>query len=111
MKKENIQNKHIKKNDKVKVISGNFRGKIGVVLSRTETTAIVQGINMRKKHVKKSQNQPGRIVELERPIHISNMRLCDDNGKPIKIKARNLVGGGRELYYIDGEQEIIHRKK
>lgn len=70
------KNKKIKKGDRVVAISGNFRGQFGTVLSKQGDKVIVQGLNIRKKHVKPSQqNQRGGIIELEKPIHISNLRL------------------------------------
>ena len=53
MSNKEIQNKRIKKGDKVVITAGNDRGETGIVLSRTEERAIVQGINVRKKHGKK----------------------------------------------------------
>lgn len=62
MKKATKQNKHIRKGDKVLVIAGNERGQVGTVLSRSDDRAVVQGLNLRKRHVKKSQTNPnGKI--------------------------------------------------
>jgi large subunit ribosomal protein L24 len=70
------QNKNIKKGDKVFVRIGNDRGQQGEVISRTEEFAIVQGINVRKKSVKKSEANPsGGFVTMERPIHLSKLAL------------------------------------
>jgi large subunit ribosomal protein L24 len=79
----------IKKGDKVLVIAGNDKGRTGVVLRRKEDRVAVQGINIRKRHVKKrSQNMPSQIIEMEVPVHISNVCLCDDDGKRAKkVKA------------------------
>ena len=45
---------------------------------------------MRKKHVKPSQqNQRGGIIELEKPIHISNLKVCTADDKPVKLKVRD----------------------
>ncbi|HSX10216.1 MAG TPA: 50S ribosomal protein L24 [Chlamydiales bacterium] len=81
--------KWIKKGDRVLVIAGNDRGKSGEVLSRGEERILVQGINVRKKHLKPTQQTQGkgRIVEMEVPIHISNVCLCDKEGKRTKEKA------------------------
>jgi large subunit ribosomal protein L24 len=77
--------KTIRKGDQVLVIAGNDRGKTGEVISRGEERILVKGVNVRKKHLKKTQQaQGGRIVEMEVPIHISNVCLCDKNGKKIK---------------------------
>lgn len=82
--------KWIKKGDRVLVIAGNDRGKTGEVLSRGEERILVQGVNVRKKHLKPTQQTQGkgRIIEMEVPIHISNVCLCDKEGKRIQEKAR-----------------------
>jgi large subunit ribosomal protein L24 len=81
--------KTIKKGDRVLVIAGNDRGKNGEVLSRGEDRVLVQGINIRKKHMRRTQQtQGGRIVEMEVPIHVSNVCLCDKEGKRLKLKAK-----------------------
>lgn len=82
--------KSIRKGDRILVIAGNDRGKTGEVLSRGEDRVLVQGINVRKKHLKRTQQtQGGRIVEMEVPIHISNVCLCDKEGNRIK-KVKNV---------------------
>ena len=82
--------KWIKKGDRVLVIAGNDRGKTGEVLSRGEERILVQGVNVRKKHMKPTQatQGKGRIIEMEVPIHISNVCLCDKEGKRIQETAR-----------------------
>lgn len=79
--------KSIRKGDRVLVIAGNDRGKTGEVLTRSEDRVLIQGINVRKKHLKRTQQtQGGRIVEMEVPIHVSNVCLCDQEGKRLKAK-------------------------
>jgi len=81
-------NSKVRRGDKVLVIAGNDKGKTGEVLSRTPSRILIQGINIRKKHMKRTQEtQGGRIVEMEIPIHISNVTLCDKDGKRLKAKA------------------------
>ncbi|MBO4619266.1 MAG: 50S ribosomal protein L24 [Victivallales bacterium] len=66
----------IKKNDTVFVISGAERGKSGKVLrvDRKAGRVYVQGLNMQKKTVRRSQEKPqGGIMDVEGPIHISNV--------------------------------------
>jgi large subunit ribosomal protein L24 len=68
----------IKKGDRVVVISGGNIGESGTVLQvqRKLDRVIVENINMRKKHERKSQDNPeGTIVEREMPMHISNVML------------------------------------
>ena len=76
---------HVKKGDKVKVLSGNERGKEGKILKVFPGTqrAIVEGLNLMKRHTRPSQrNQQGGIIEREAPIHVSNLRLiCPGCGK------------------------------
>lgn len=71
---------HIKKGDTVVVVTGNDKGKKGRVLEviRKTDRAIVEGVNMMKKHTKPNAETPqGGIVEKEAPIHISNLMLVD----------------------------------
>lgn len=103
--------KWIKKDDKVLVIAGNERGKTGSVKSRQDDKVIVQGLNIRKKHVKsKSRVASSGIIEMEMPMHISNVQLCSADEKPIKIKVRQMPEGGKELFYLDGGKEVIYRQ-
>ncbi len=81
--------KTIRKGDRVLVIAGNDRGKAGEVLARSEDRLLIQGVNVRKKHLKKTrETQGGRVVEMEVPIHVSNACLCDKDGKRIKRKEK-----------------------
>jgi large subunit ribosomal protein L24 len=79
----------IKKGDIVKIISGNFRGNKGKVLSvfPDKSTAIIEGINFQKKHLRpKSAQEPGGIIQKEGPIHCSNLLLiCPKCGEVTKI--------------------------
>lgn len=103
------QHKKIRKGDTVIAIAGNYRGQSGVVLSRTSDRIVVQGINMRKKHVKKSeQNKEGGIVEFEGSMHISNVKLCH-NDLPVKVKVRTNGEGERELFYRHDGQDVLYR--
>lgn len=102
--------KRIRKGDKVYVITGNDRGQTGTVLSHLGEKVIVQGLNVKKKHVKKSQENPsGGIVNREAPIHISNVKLCVLDDKAVKVKVKTDDNGERQMYYHDGDREIIYR--
>ncbi|MBX7067263.1 MAG: 50S ribosomal protein L24 [Parachlamydiales bacterium] len=75
----------VKKGSRVLVIAGNDRGKSGEVIGRSEDRVLVQGVNIRKKHMKRTQQtQGGRVIEMEVPIHISNVCLCDKDGNRLK---------------------------
>jgi len=80
---------HIKKGDNVYVNTGEDKGKKGRVLRVIvdEYRAIVEGVNMVYKHKKPtSENAEGNIVEVEAPIHISNLQpICPETGEPTKI--------------------------
>ena len=68
----------LKRNDDVVVLTGDYKGKTGKILRvlRDKSRVIVEGVAVSKKHVKKSQQHPeGAIIEVERPIHCSNVML------------------------------------
>jgi large subunit ribosomal protein L24 len=100
----------IRRGDRVKVIAGNDKGKSGEVLSRSEDRVVVQGVNVRKKHMRRTQQtQGGRIVEVEMPIHVSNVRVCDKDGNALDIRMRVGKKGERELVFGKGEKETLYR--
>ena len=69
---------HIKRNDQVVVISGSQKGKQGKVLEirASKNRAVVEGVAMIKRHLKKSQENPqGKIAEREGTVHVSNLML------------------------------------
>lgn len=88
---------HIKKDDKVKVIAGKDKGKIGKVLKvdRKNQRILVENTNTVKRHTRPSaQNRQGGIIESEAPLHISNvMLLCNKCVKPARIKMQRLDDG------------------
>ena len=93
-----IKNKcQIKKDDKVKVIAGKDRGKIGKVLSlkNKNSRIIIENINMMKKHARASaKHRQGGIIESESPIHWSNvMLMCSKCVTPVRIKMKRLEDG------------------
>lgn len=70
----------LKVGDNVKVITGSNKGKEGKVLKvfRKDDKVLVDGINIVKKHLKPNrQNETGGILEVEAPIHISNVKVLD----------------------------------
>lgn len=103
--------KWIKKDDQVVVIAGNDKGLAGTVIARKGPKVIVQGVNVRKRHMKsRSQDRPSEIIEIERPIHISNVALCDDNGKRIKVKVKR-DGHKKDLMIVGQEEKILRTLK
>jgi large subunit ribosomal protein L24 len=73
------QKLHIRKGDTVMVIAGDDKGKTGEVLQvfPDKLRAIVDGLNIVKKHVKASQTEEGGIQEMPAPLHISNLLVVD----------------------------------
>lgn len=102
--------KEIRKGDKVMAIAGNYKGQTGTVIQRFGDKVTVTGLNMKKKHIRKSQENPqGGIIDIERPIHISNLAVCSPTNKPVKLKKRINKKGEKELYYTDDGKEVLHR--
>jgi large subunit ribosomal protein L24 len=85
----------IKKEDSVIVIAGNFRGKTGKVLKvfPKENRVIVEGVNIRKRHSKPTQQNPqGGIIEKEAPINVSNVMLLDPKtNEPTRLGSKILI--------------------
>jgi len=77
----------IKKGDKVVVLTGKDKGKTGQVLQviPTETRAVVQGLNLVRRHTKQTASQDAGIFTKEAPIHLSNLAIADANGKPSRV--------------------------
>lgn len=93
----------IKKDDTVKILAGKDKGKTGRVIKvdAENSKVIVQGLNIIKKAVKrKSQQDKGGIIELEAPIHISNVGVVTKNGEASRIG-----------YKMDGDKKVRIAKK
>ena len=100
---------HLKKGDNVLVISGTQKGKKGTVLSVDveKQRAIVEGVNLVSKHARPSTENPkGGIVKKEASVHISNLMVCDKNGKPGRI-GRKLDEEGKSIRYSKKTGEEI----
>ncbi len=104
--------RHIRKGDTVIVTSGNDRGAVGQVLRVVGgDRVVVQGVNLRTKHLKKTQASPqGGLLRREMPVHASNVSPVVD-GRPTRVrfevrpdgsKVRVAVRGGRELHVLRG---------
>lgn len=77
----------VKVGDNVKIITGSNKNKEGKVIRilKSENRVIIEGINKVKKHVKpNAQNETGGILEIEAPIHISNVKVIDKKEKTEK---------------------------
>jgi large subunit ribosomal protein L24 len=92
----------IKKGDKVVVIAGadKNRDKVLEVLEvfPDKNRAIVEEVNIRKKHQKPTQENAGGIVEQAAPIHISNLMLVDSSGQPTRVGRKSNEAGKLQRY-------------
>jgi large subunit ribosomal protein L24 len=88
---------HIKKNDKVKIITGKNAGKIGKVINvlQKKNKLLIENVNLVKRHTRPSAaNKQGGIIEGEAPIHWSNaMLMCNKCLSPVRIKIQRLEDG------------------
>ncbi|HWA06549.1 MAG TPA: 50S ribosomal protein L24 [Ignavibacteria bacterium] len=86
----------LKKNDKVKVISGNHKGKEGKILKiyRSTGRVIVEGVNIIKRHTRPNQKNPqGGISQKEASINASNVMLIDPKaGEPTRLGYQVIEG-------------------
>jgi len=89
----------IKKDDKVMVIAGKDRGKIGTVLKvdRKKGRVVVEKVNMVKRHTRPGgRHAQGGIIEKEAPIHISNVMLvCNKCAQPTRVGRKILEDGSK----------------
>ena len=101
----------IKKGDRVVVVTGKDKGKTGEVLRvlPTDNRAIVQGVNIVKKHTKPGGNSAGGIVEKEASMHISNLAHIDPKeNKPSRVGWKFLEDG-RKVRFAKRSGEVIDR--
>ena len=99
----------IKKGDKVKVITGAYKGTIGEVTKAfpKEDKVIVEGVNMVKKHLRPTQQNPeGGIVEKEAKIHVSNVMLYDEKNKQASRVGYEMKDGKKVRIYKKSGAEV-----
>jgi large subunit ribosomal protein L24 len=86
---------NIQKNDTVMIIAGNSRGKTGKVLKvfREKERAIVEGVNIIKRHTRASQKNPqGGIVQKEEAVHVADiMVVCPKCAKPSRLGRKQVT--------------------
>ena len=85
----------IKTGDQVKVLAGDHKGSEGkiVKLFRSKKLALVEGVNLVKKHNKpSSQNPKGGITEQEAPLHVSNLSLLTSKGETTRVGYKTIDG-------------------
>ncbi len=100
----------IRKDDKVMIIAGKDKGKIGKVLKlvRKKDAVLVEGANKVKRHTKANPyaNQPGGIIEKESPVNISNIAvICGSCTKPTRLGYR--LESGKKVRFCKKCNEIL----
>ncbi|GAB4552917.1 MAG: 50S ribosomal protein L24 [Pleurocapsa sp.] len=101
---------HVKKGDTVQVISGRDKGKVGEVSRVIPKTSqvIVQGVNVRTKHVKpRQEGESGQIATFEAPIHSSNVMLYSNKEKVTSRICYTFTEDGRKVRMLKKTGEII----
>lgn len=109
------QKLHVRRGDTVEVIAGNARGARGRVLRAMpqEGRVVVEGINMVWKHMRPTQQNPsGGRMQLEAPIHASNVMLicpnreCERYDRPVRTRARRTEDGNKMRVCVKCGAEI-----
>lgn len=98
-----------KKGDKVVVLAGKDKGRSGQIVKMlpSENRAIVQGINVVKRHQKQTQTQESGIVPKEAPIHLSNVAHEDPtDGRATRVGFKTLEDG-RKVRFAKRSGEVI----
>ncbi len=99
----------IRKGDKVVVLAGRDKGKRGEVLKvmPKESRALVQGVNMVKRHQKQTPKQDAGIIAKEAPIHLSNIAIQDPtDGNPTRVGFK-ILDDGRKVRFAKRSGEVI----
>jgi large subunit ribosomal protein L24 len=99
----------IKKGDRVVVLAGRDKGKRGEVLQviPDDNRALVQGVNVVRRHQKQTPQQDGGIVSKEAPIHISNIAVEDpSDGSPSRVGYK-FLDDGRKVRFAKRSGETI----
>lgn len=111
-KKQRLQRHkmHVKTGDTVQVISGQDKGKVGEIIKTNPKTSkvIIQGVNVRTKHVKPQQEgESGQITTFEAPIHSSNIMLYSTKEKVASRICYTFTEEGRKVRMLKKTGEII----
>ncbi len=98
-----------RKGDKVIVLAGRDKGKTGDVLKMlpADMRAIVQGVNVVRRHTRPTQSNPGGIVEKEASIHLSNLAHVDPGDSTATRVGYRTLEDGRKVRYAKKSGEVI----
>lgn len=100
----------IRKGDNVVVITGKDKGKRGTVATVIDDDrVVVEGVNRAKKHVKPNpmRNQPGGIVEMDRPIHVSNVAIVNPATQGADRVGFRILDDGRKVRVFKSNGEMV----
>ncbi len=99
----------IKKGDKVVVLAGRDKGRLGEVIQvlPKESRALVRGVNLVKRHQRQTAKQAGGIISKEGTIHLSNIALADPkDSKPTRVGFR-ILDDGRKVRFAKRSGDLI----
>lgn len=99
----------IRTGDEVLVTAGRNKGQRGVVRQNLieRDRVVIEGVNIVKKHIKQGRARQAGIVEVEAPLHVSNVRLiCPKCGQPTRVGVRSGPEGRNERYCKKCEESI-----
>ena len=85
-----------KKGDQVIVIAGSNKGKTGNIVSIRNDKVLIGGVNLATVHKKPTSNKSGEIIEVAKPIHISNVSYIE-NDKPVKLGFEIVAGSSKKF--------------
>ena len=98
---------HIRKGIRVMIVAGDERGEEGTILSVNpkKNTCVVQGRNLRTKHMRPTRISQGGIITKEAPIHVSNVQPVVD-GKPTRVRFVTRADGAKVAVAARGGKEL-----
>lgn len=94
------------KGDKVRIIKGRDRGRDGIIsqVFPVDNKIQIEGLNVYKKHMKARGRQPAGIVEVSRPIPVSNVaHLCPKTNRPTRVAFKTMGGKKVRVCVVSGE--------
>ncbi len=101
---------HVKKGDTVQIIAGKDKGKVGEIIQTLPKISkiVVQGVNIRTKHVKpRQEGESGQIMTYEAPIHSSNVMLYSTKQNVASRVCYTFTEDGRKVRMLKKTGEII----
>jgi large subunit ribosomal protein L24 len=99
----------LKKDDKVIILAGKYRGKTGKIVATQpkDNTVTVEGINIIKKHIKANTKYPqGTILEVTKPMHVGKVAIIDPETKKATRVGFVVKDGTKTRIYKSSSKEI-----